>query len=97
MKVADLGDRMKVEEIELDIVEKEEPREFTSRSGQSGRVCNATGQDDAGDSVKLTLWNDEVDQVEEGHRIRITNGWSKEYQGEIELSAGRYGTLEILD
>lgn len=96
MKVAELGDRMKVDEIELEITEMEDPRDFTSRSGQSGRVCNATGQDDAGDTVRVTLWNEEIDQVEVGSRIRITNGWSKDYKGDIELSAGRYGELEVL-
>lgn len=97
MKVADLQDRTKVDELVLTITKKEEPRDFTGRSGQTGRVCNATGEDEAGDSVKVTLWNDEIEQVEEGSQIRILNGWCKEYKGENEVSAGRYGQLEVVE
>lgn len=96
MKVSDLGDRMEVDELVVDIVDKEEPRDFESQSGSSGRVCNAVGEDDTG-KVTVTLWNDEIDQVEVGQTIKITDGWSKEYQGQIEVSAGKYGSLEVVD
>lgn len=97
MKVADLADREQVDEIVLEIVDKEEPREFTSQSGSSGRVCTAIGRDEDGETVKVTLWNDEIDDVDEGATIRITEGWSKLYNEEMEVSAGRYGELEVVD
>lgn len=96
LKVTDLRDRTSVDEIELEIIDKEEPRDFQSQSGSSGQVCNATGKDDTGE-VTVTLWNEEIDLVDVGETIRITNGWAKEYQGEIELSAGKYGELEVVD
>lgn len=96
MKVADLADRSEVDEIELEIVDKEEPREFDSQ-GSSGRVCNAVGRDDDGDTVTVTLWNEEIDEVDVGQRVRIVDGWSKRYEGEMELSSGRYGELEVVD
>lgn len=96
MKVADLADRSEVDEIELEIVDKEEPREFDSQSS-SGRVCNAVGRDDDGDTVTVTLWNEEIDEVDVGQRVRIVDGWSKRYEGEMELSSGRYGELEVVD
>lgn len=96
MKVKDLRPRQKADTIELLIVEKGEPRGYTSREGVSGQVCDAMGRDEAGDTVPVTIWNEDVDQVNVDDRIRITNGWTSEWQGKLQLSAGRYGKLEVL-
>lgn len=96
MKVKDLRPRQKVDRIELEIVEKGEPRPYTSREGISGQVCDAVGRDDAGDTVSVTLWNDDIDRVDVNNRIAIINGWASEWQGTLQLSAGKYGTLEPL-
>lgn len=96
MKVKELRPRSKVPQIELVIVEKGEPRSYTSREGYTGRVCDALGRDEDGDMVTVTLWNEDIDRVEVNDRIRITNGWVSEWQGNRQLSAGRYGKLEVL-
>lgn len=80
----------------LTVKEKGEPRSYTSREGVTGKVCDAKGQDDFGDEISLSLWNEEIEKVEINDRIRITNGWVSEWQGEIQVSAGRFGKLEVL-
>lgn len=95
MKVSELRDRSKVEEIEVEIISKEEPREVSSRYGDPLHVCDATAKDDSGE-VKMTLWNEEIEQVNEGDRVRITNGWVSSYRGELQLSSGKYGKLEVI-
>ncbi|MEE9236259.1 MAG: single-stranded DNA-binding protein [Thermoplasmata archaeon] len=97
MKVKDLRPRNRVDSIELLIVEKGEPRSFTSRDGITGKVCDARGKDDDGDTVSVTLWNEEIDKVKVNDRISIANGWVSEWQGNLQLSAGRYGKLEVLE
>lgn len=98
MLAKDLKDRSKIDEIVLTIVEKNEPREFQSKwSGASGRVCDAVGQDEEGENVKLTLWNDDIDKVEVNARIKITNGWVSSYKNELQVSTGKYGKLDILE
>ncbi|MFQ5837731.1 MAG: hypothetical protein ACE5HJ_02995 [Thermoplasmata archaeon] len=97
MKVKDLRARNKVPSIELLLIEKGDPRSFTSRDGVTGRVCDALGKDDDGDTVSVTLWNEEIDQVDVNDRIRITDGWVSEWQGNLQVSAGRYGKLEVLE
>ncbi len=97
MKVQDLRPRNKVETIELTIVEKGEPRSYTSREGLTGKVCDAKGRDTDGDTVTVTLWNEDIDRVDVNDRISITNGWVSEWQGNLQLSAGRYGKLEVLE
>jgi len=97
MMVKELKDRTKVDEIVLTIVEKGEPREFQSKwSGASGRVCDASGEDDAGDRIKVSLWNEDIEKVEVDAKIKITNGWASSYKGTLQISAGKYGKLEVL-
>src|SRR3989344_3051056 len=80
--------------VEGEITEKDEPREF-DKFGKKGKVCNAVLKDDSGE-IKLTLWNDEVNKVEVGDKVKITNGYCGEYQGERQLTAGKFGKLEVI-
>ncbi len=63
--------------------------------GNSGRVATATAKDDTGE-VKLSLWNDEIDLVKKGIKIKISNGYVNEFQGEMQLTAGKFGKLEVI-
>ncbi len=81
--------------VEGKIVEKDNPRSF-DKFGKKGKVCNAVLKDDSGE-IKLTLWNEEVDKVEVGDKVRIINGFCGEYQGERQLSAGKFGKLEKVE
>ena len=58
--------------VEGEIAELGEVREF-EKFGRTGRVCNATLKDDSGE-IKLTLWNEQIDQVKEGAKVKINNG-----------------------
>jgi replication factor A1 len=96
MLVKDLKPRMGVEEIELEIVSKGEEREFANANGQ-GKVCSCAAKDSEGNEISLTLWNEQCNEVEEGKKVKITNGWTSEYQGQLQISAGKMGKLEILE
>ncbi|MBN2250461.1 MAG: hypothetical protein JW724_00115 [Candidatus Altiarchaeota archaeon] len=93
MEIKDLKPNTSVDELEAEIVEMDEPKEFTSFKG-SGRLVNARIKDASGE-VKLTLWNDQIDLVGKGSRIKIENGWVKEYRGELQVSTGKFGKLTI--
>ena len=96
MKVSEVRPESKVDVIELTIREKGTVRDFSSRSGSSGKVCDAKAVDADGKEVSVSLWNEEIDRVKANDRIRITNGWAREWRGNIQVSAGRYGKLEVL-
>ncbi|UCH89776.1 MAG: hypothetical protein JSV49_03780 [Thermoplasmata archaeon] len=97
MKISDLRPLIKVEEIEVEVIEKAEPRTVTTRFGnQELRVCDAKVKDETGE-VQLTLWNDEIELVPLNSRIRITNGYVKEWNGALQLSAGKYGKIDVLE
>ncbi|MFH1972767.1 MAG: OB-fold nucleic acid binding domain-containing protein [archaeon] len=92
MKVNELKDKTKVDVITLKVKSKEEPREV--RNGL--RLCNLIGEDDTG-KVTVTLWNDDVDKVKAGDTIKITGGWCAVYQDNMQVSAGKFGTIEVVE
>ncbi|MBU2638695.1 MAG: DNA-binding protein [Nanoarchaeota archaeon] len=94
MKVSDLKPRMGKVDIELEVVDVGETREF-QKMGNAGRVSTATAKDETGE-IKLSLWNDEIDLVKKGCKVKITNGFVNEFQGEMQLTAGRFGKLEVI-
>jgi len=96
MKAKDLRPESKVDLIELTVREKGAARDFSSRSGSTGKVCDAKATDEDGDAVSVSLWNEEIDRVQTNDRIRITNGWVREWRGNLQVSAGRFGKLEVL-
>ena len=94
MKINELQIRQGKVELTAQVSEKGEVREF-EKFGKTGKVCNAKLTDDTG-SVSLTLWNEQVDQVKVGDTVKIENGYVGEYQGEKQLTTGKFGSLEIV-
>ena len=95
MEIKDLQPRMGNVDIILNITEKGDVRTF-EKFGKSGKVCTTVATDSSG-KISLTLWNDDVDKVAVGDKIQIKNGWVGEYQGELQLSTSKFGTLEVLE
>jgi replication factor A1 len=87
---------MKRVEVEADVVEKGNPRQVQSRyTSETFNVADAVVQDETG-TIKLTLWNEQIDQVNVGDRIKIENGYVTSFKGETQLNIGKYGKLTIL-
>ena len=95
MNIKDLRNGMKRVTVEANIVEKGEPREVRSRyKDETYTVADAVVADETG-SIKLTLWNEQIDQVEVGNKIRIENGYVTSFRGEIQLNVGKFGTMTV--
>jgi len=92
MKINELKDKGAVAEITLKIAKKEEPRDVR---GGALKVCNATGEDETG-TVVVTLWNADIEKVNEGDTVIIKEGWSQEYNGKMQVSSGKKGTIEVV-
>ena len=95
MKVKEVKAKQSIPEIELEVVSKGEVRDFANDRG-SGKVCSAAAKDDTGE-IKITLWNEQCDQIQEGDKVKIENGWCSEYQGEKQVSTGKFGKLTKLE
>lgn len=96
-KVGDLSTYSRGVNTVVKVVSKTEPREVTSRADQSThRVCEALVGDETG-SIYLTLWDDNVDDVDEEQVLSITNGYVNLFRGSMRLNIGRYGSYEVLE
>ncbi len=94
MKIADVKAGTGNVNIEAEVVNVEEPREVLTKFGKRMRVANATIKDASGE-MTLTLWGDDIDRVKGGDSISIENGWVSEFKGNVQISAGKYGKINI--
>ena len=81
----------------MEIDELSDIRTYITKWGDEGRVRDATASDESGEKVKVSLWNDEVDMLEPGQQVVIKNGYAKVWNGELQVSSGRYGSLTIVE
>jgi len=95
LDIRDLRDGMRRVDAEGEIVDISDPRNVSLRTGGEARVADCTLKDSTG-SIKLSLWDDQIDAVRQGARVRVTNGYTNSFRGEVRLNVGRYGKLEVL-
>ena len=95
MAIKDLEVRQGNVDVVVEVIEKGEVREF-EKFGKTGRVCNAKVKDESGE-IKLSLWNEQIDQVNVGDKVHVTNGYVSEFQGEKQLTTGKFGKLEVVE
>jgi replication factor A1 len=95
MNIKDLRDGMRTVEVEGEVIEISPPREVSLRTGGQAKVADATLKDETG-TIKLSLWDNQIDQVAKGAHVKVTNGYINQFRGERQLNVGRYGKLDIL-
>ncbi|MFP3278752.1 MAG: OB-fold nucleic acid binding domain-containing protein [Candidatus Micrarchaeota archaeon] len=96
MKISDLKAGASNVNIEATVTEKQEPREVVTKYGKRLNVANVTLKDETG-SILLTVWGNDIDTIEVGDKVRITNGYVSEFRGTPQLSAGKYGKIEVIE
>ena len=76
---------------------KGEPRTVNLKSGGTIQVCDAVIKDGDSeeDKMKLTLWADDIKQVNVGDTVAIINGYTNEFRGEVSLTKGKYGEMKV--
>lgn len=95
MNIKDLKNGMKQVNVEAKVLEKTATREVMSRyKNEKYQVATVVISDETG-TIKLTLWNEQIDQVNEGDKVTVENGYVTSFRGEIQLNIGRYGTLTV--
>lgn len=95
MNIADLRNGAKRVNVEATVVEKGIPRQVMSRyKDETYTVADAVVADESG-KIKLTLWNEQIAQVNVNDRIKIENGYVTSFKGEIQLNVGKFGKLTV--
>jgi replication factor A1 len=93
-KVGDLTPQSRAVNVTAKVVSKTEIREIPmGRDGSPHKVSYAFVGDETG-VVYLTLWDDNIEKVNEGDTLRVENGYVTLFKGNIRLNIGKYGKLE---
>ncbi len=95
VKINELNSGQGSVEVEGSIKEFGEPRTF-NKFGRELTVVNAVLEDDSG-TIKLSLWNEDATRFKVGDKVKITNGYVSEFQGEPQLTSGKFGSIEKLE
>ncbi len=94
VKVSDLQPYSKQVNTTVKVVQKGEARETVSRQdGTTHRVLDALVGDETG-AIYMTLWDENIDKVNEGDSVMVKNGYVRPFKGSMRLNIGRYGSLE---
>jgi ssDNA-binding replication factor A large subunit len=92
LKIAELKGELSRVDVEGEVIEKGEVRTVNLRAGGTSTVADATIKDDSG-TIKLSLWGEQINSVDVGDKVKIENGYTKAFRGEVQLNIGRYGKL----
>ncbi|MEN2974307.1 MAG: hypothetical protein ABDH32_01865 [Candidatus Caldarchaeales archaeon] len=94
VKVGDLTPRSRGVNLIAKIVSKTPERVVRSQYDQTEhRLSELLIADETG-AISLILWDEKVDQVNEGDVVKIVNGFIKLFRGRMQLNLGRFGTIE---
>jgi len=97
MKIGDLKSFSRKVYTVAKVISIGEVREVTSRNDNSThQVCEALIADDSG-SVYLTLWDDNIRQIEEDMVLKLDNAYVNVFRGSMRLNLGRYGNFSVLE
>lgn len=95
MDIADLTVESENVELEATIRDIETPRAVTGKYGQK-RITTAMLEDDTGE-IQVTLWEEQIDAVEEGADVRVEGAYTRDWAGDLQLNIPREGSIEIIE
>ena len=90
-KIGELRYGMRGIGVKAKIIEIPPTLHVHTRFGTIAHVSNVTIADETG-SVRLSLWNDQIDKVHVGDEVELKNCYILRYRGEPQLRLGRRGT-----
>jgi len=94
-KVGELTPQSRAVNVTAKVVSKSEVRDIPmGRDGSAHRVCDALVGDETG-AIYLTLWDDNIEKVNENDTLRVENGYVTLFKGNMRLNIGKYGKLDM--
>jgi replication factor A1 len=91
-QIGDLRKGMKRVNLRAKVLEIAKPTLVFTRFGNYACVANALIADDTG-TIKLCLWNEQIDSVSIGDTVQIENASTSMFRGERQLRIGKKGIL----
>ncbi|MGB9713784.1 MAG: hypothetical protein ACPLZC_02255 [Candidatus Bathyarchaeales archaeon] len=91
-QIRDLRVGMKKVNLKAKVVEIAKPTIVFTRFGNYASVANALIADETG-TIKLCLWNKQIDAISTGDVVQIENASTSTFRGERQLRIGKNGVL----
>lgn len=96
LKIRDFQVGMKNIDVEGKIIEKSDTSEVYSRYGYVHRASYAKISDETS-SIRLILWNEQIDGISVGDVVQIKNGYVSQFRGVDQLNIGkRNGKITVI-
>ncbi len=95
MKISELKAGASNVDVKAEVTQKEEPREVVTKYGKRLSVASIMLKDDSG-SISMSLWGEDIEKVNVGDMVEVTNGYVTEFRGTPQLSAGKFGKIEVV-
>lgn len=86
---------MKKVNLKAKVLEIAKPTLVFTRFGNYANVTNALIADETG-TIKLCLWNEQIDAVSIGDTVQIENASTSTFRGEKQLRIGKKGLLRSI-
>jgi len=92
-RIEDLRAGMKNVNLRVRVLEIPEPNRVYTRLGTPALVSNVLVGDETG-TMRMSLWNQQINAVSVGDEINIENGRIASFRGELQLRVGRNASLK---
>jgi replication factor A1 len=96
LQIKDIDAGVRSVNLKAKVVGKSIARYVFSRFGDALTLSTATISDGTG-SMRMSLWNAEIDRVSIGDTVQINNGRVRTFRGELQVSLGRKGRLQVVE
>jgi len=94
-KIGNLKVGMKKVSLKAEVLEIPKSKIVYTRYGTTAWISNALIRDETG-SMKMSLWNQQIDAVHKGDVIDVKNGTVAWFSGEMQLRLGKSGSLNVI-
>lgn len=94
MKINEISRGLSGVTVEAKVVDKGEKREVNTKYGKRS-VADVTLEDDTG-QISLSLWEESIDTVKIGDKVKLEGGYVTEFRDKIQLNLPRSGKLEVV-
>jgi replication factor A1 len=96
LPIKDLRTGMSQVSLKAKVMEIPRPKPVFTRFGNYASVTNALIADETG-TIKLCLWNEQINSISVGDIIQIENARTFTFRGERQLSIGKKGMLSNIE
>ena len=95
-RIEDLRAWMKNINLKAKVLDIPKPNLVYTRWGNQVYVSNLLIGDGTG-TIKISLWNEQINKISEGDTIEIRNGSVANYKGELQIRIARNGSINVVD